>query len=366
MENNLIWITLIVIYLLLIVNISIFIATIFSKLKKKFYRYRYKNKKEKLKPILNDYLKGKTENETVLMYDEKASKTAIMISLIKEDFNLQEEKASEIFESLGYVKGLIKESHGNLSLSLIQELSEMKSAEGFPVLMKGMKSKNFEIIYQSAYALSFLPMNFTQIKEYVDGLIKSNILRDRVIEMVNNLSLNPEIYFLLLQAEERTLGKVVLLRVLEDKLSKGTDVMKKKITDYLVNVDYSLEIRIAAVVALASTQEKKYQDVLMKQYAIESAWEVRAAIAKAMHQFTQEHSEMQVDILKRMMYDENYWVRFNAGEVLARKGFLGIDALIDISINSENKEAADLAFYILDAHESVNESINSIKEEKNE
>jgi len=209
-------------------------------------------------------------------------------------------------------------------------------------------------------------MNFIQIKEYIDVLIDSNILRDRMIEMIDNLSLNTEIYFTLLEKEERILGKVVLLRVLEDKLYKGTNVIKDKVASFLIDSENSLEIRIAAVVALAATEEIKYQDLLMDQYTLEKAWEVRAAIAKAMQHFSEEHSEMQVEVLKKMMYDENYWVRFNAGEVLARKGFLGIDALIDISINSENKEAADLAFYILDAHESVNKSISDIEVKRND
>lgn len=366
MENNLIWITLTVIYLLLIVNVFIFNATIYLKLKKMFFEYRYKKKEEQLNPIMNNYLKGDVKNKKVLEYDGKDLKTRIVINIVQENYKLEKVKVAKIFDSLGYVDGLIKESNDKLSLALIHQLSEMSSTKVYPILMKGTENDNYEIRYQSFYALSFLPLNFTQIKDYIDALINSNILRDRKIEMINNLSLTPEIYFTLLQNEERSLGKVVLLRVLEDKLNKGTEVMKNKVTNYLTNSEFSLEIRIAAVVALAATKEIKYQDILMNQYTTEKAWEVRAAIAKAMHEFTDEHSEKQIELLKKMMYDENYWVRFNAGEVLARKGFVGIDALIDISINSENKEAADLAFYILDAHESVNKSINEIEVEKNE
>lgn len=65
-----------------------------------------------------------------------------------------------------------------------------------------------------------------------------------------------------------------------------------------------------------------------------------------------------------MTYDENWWVRFNAAKVLARKGKAGINALVDLSLEP-NKETADLAFYILDSDSNINRAIEKEKDENN-
>lgn len=360
MENNLIWISLILIYSLLVINGSIFFITLLLEINKIIYKYRYRRNKDRLEPMLKKYINGEAQYEKHLIYNNNSLKTQIMITLIKKHLNKNDRRQKELFQSLGYVDGLIRKAEKNLTLELIHQLTELNSPKFFSLLLKGANKKEFEIVYQSCYALSLLSMNHKQIREYIKTLIKSDILRDRMIEMINNLSLTVEEYSVLLEAEDTVVGKVVFLRVLENKLNSKNENVQMKLVDYLIDANYSIEIRIATVVALASSGKGKIQEILMNQYEAEDAWEVRAAIAKAMHHFTNDKITKQIDVLKKMMFDQNYWVRFNAGGVLASKGYTGIDALIDISINEENLEAADLAFYILDANEFINQNINKV------
>ena len=76
-----------------------------------------------------------------------------------------------------------------------------------------------------------------------------------------------------------------------------------------------------------------------------------------MHRFPLDESTELIILLKQMLYDSNWWVRFNAAEVLARKGLPGIDALVDISLNDQDEKAADLAYYILNANQTVYQTI---------
>ena len=199
-------------------------------------------------------------------------------------------------------------------------------------------------------------------EEYIKMLLGANILRDRMIEMIKNLSLSIEVYWRLLLLQDTEQGKVILIRALEDRFNEVDPVKMKTVADFLSDPKSSKEIRIAAVVALSATHNEIYLHLLMKHYPVEEAWEVRASIAKALNQFSNELSREKIDILKTMMYDSNWWVRFNAAEALARNGLAGVDALVDISLNSIDEEASDLAFSILDANPIVNRSLQALGE----
>ena len=92
-------------------------------------------------------------------------------------------------------------------------------------------------------------------------------------------------------------------------------------------------------------------------YYIEEHWEVRAAIAKAMNSFSHEN---EILLLKQMTKDSNWWVRFNASEVLSRKGRDGVNALIDISLDHENEDASKLAFSFLDTNKNIHTTITEV------
>ena len=116
------------------------------------------------------------------------------------------------------------------------------------------------------------------------------------------------------------------------------------------------EVRISAVLTLANSQNMKYLPMLAEIYESEKEWEVRAAIAKSLVSFPPKRI---IEILKKMIYDEQWWVRFNAVEVLARTGSEGIDLLIDLSLDESNEKVSNLAYYILNSNKNVYETIQN-------
>ena len=368
MEKNLIWISLISIYFLLLINGLIFWVTILIKRKEVKRDKSYKKMYDVLLPDVIDYLKLQELKPNNLLYDGSELKNDVIINLIKTNAKSTLLTARQAFEDLGYVDGVIEKAEKKLTLKKIKQLGVMGSPKAFPILIQGTSKDDFEVVYQSCYALSLLPMKEQEAEKYVTVLLHTNILRDRMIEMIKNLSLSIDVYWRLLLSQKTELGKVVLLRVLEDRFHKADPIIMEAVADILNDPQSSKEIRIAAVVALAATQNKNYVQLLLDHYRREEAWEVRAAVAKALNKYTEETSgdKSKIHILKEMMYDSSWWVRFNAAEVLARKGLTGIDALVDISLNSDDQQASDLAFYILDANYSVNESLRIFEEGNND
>ncbi|QUH24518.1 HEAT repeat domain-containing protein [Serpentinicella alkaliphila] len=366
MDKNLIWIALISIYLLLLINGLIFWVTILIKRKEVQREKAYKKMYDSLEPDVINYLKLQDLEHNDLLYDGSELKTDVIINLINTNAQSTLITARQAFEDLGYVDGVIEKAEKKLTLNKIKQLGVMGSPKAFPILRKGTVKDDFEVVYQSCYALSLLPMGEQEAEEYITVLQHTNILRDRMIEMIKNLSLSIEVYWRLLLSQKTELGKVVLLRALEDRFHKADPKIMDAVADFLKDPQSSKEIRIASVVALAATQNENYEQILLNHYRREEAWEVRAAVAKVLNKYTEHISRDKINILKEMMYDSNWWVRFNAAEVLARKGLAGIDALVDISLNSEDKEASDLAFYILDANSAVNESLGIFEEGNND
>lgn len=357
MDRYVMWMALMFIYLLLLVNGILVLATVDLKLSDRRKQKKINQWHETLLPEVQEYLQKDAIKNSVIIYDGNDLKTKVMLDLLQNTIQLDAEKMRQVCEELGYVDGVLKKAKRRLNLHWIKQLGFMRSPKAFDLLMKGTEKADFEMAYQCYYAISLLPLTEERASAYVARLIKSGIMRDRMIEMLNNLTFEAEVYWRLLKLQETELGIVTLLRVLENRLESAEGPIEKGILRYLQDDESSKEIRVASVVALASLEEEAVLKPMYERYRNEEAWEVRAAIAKAMNRFTVEDSLEQILLLKEMLYDSNWWVRFNAAEVLARKGLPGIDALVDISLNEDDPEAADLAYYILNANQSVSHTI---------
>ncbi len=189
---------------------------------------------------------------------------------------------------------------------------------------------------------------------YLALLFKSNNLRDRMIEMLLEMKLSTEEYLDLLEHQVTELSKTVILRVLAAKISPTTEpTLTDRILPFLEDTK---EVKIGSIVAIAKSENSIYFERFQTLYYTEQQWEVRAAIAKAMNSFSHENEIM---LLKQMTNDSNWWVRFNASEVLSRKGREGVNALIDISLDSQNEESSKLAFSFLDNNKNVHTTVTS-------
>ncbi|WP_343184240.1 HEAT repeat domain-containing protein [Anoxynatronum sibiricum] len=359
------WVTLIVIYLLVLVNGLLVLTTVELKLSDRRRYKKYQQMYQRMLPQLQAYVNNQVQDTKTIMYDGDEMKTQVMLELLQGSVKLDPIQMRQVCEALGYVEGVLRKTKDHaLEMKHVKQLGVMRSPKAFEVLMSQIQSEDFEMMYQSCYAISLLPLEDTQVKGYVEKLLAADIMRDRTIEMLNNLSLETSVYWRFLEKAETELERVIFMRVLENRLDAADDEIIHRILAAMEDEACSKEVRIASVVAIGSSKASYVLPRLLERYLKEEAWEVRAAIAKAMHHFSVDESNKLIGLLKQMLYDSSWWVRFNAAEVLARKGLVGIDALVDISLNNQDQHAADLAYYILDANQSVYQTIQKTEVEE--
>lgn len=348
-----------IIYVLLIVNASIMLITIYIKLSYFKHQRKYNLISEKLLPILN------SGDETNDIIDQIKSITNYrnkkLIFEYLTDFSVIYNKSfREVFASLGYTSAILKQSEKKLTPENIKWFGLMNIKESIPLLLEGTKNKDFELAFHCYQSLAKIDMSKEARIYFLEGLFNSHNLRDRMIEMILDMKLSTKEYLELLEHQDSELAKTVMLRVLALKIDPSTpSELVDKLLPYLEDTK---EVKIGSITAIANSKNNIYFEPFKSLYFRETFWEVRSAIAKAMHSFSHED---EIILLKQMTRDENWWVRFNASEVLSRKGKEGVNALIDISLDTEDQEASKLAFSFLDTNKNIhNTVINSVSNPK--
>ena len=258
------------------------------------------------------------------------------------------------FEKAGFHLILIEKMKKKNSLKLIKDIAQMQSVETYDILKSATTSSDFEIKYMSFYALSKLELNEIQLKEMTSLLIKSEIMRDRIIEIVFNLNLTFNQYMNLLYEQETELGKLVFMRVVQEK----QEIQQEQNSDRIIRfLEDSKEVKISAISLLSRSKNEKYIDIFVELFQTEKEWEVRSEIAKGLRNIKGKRT---IEALKDMVYDSAWWVKFNAIESLIYMGIDGVNLLIDLSLDSENKKISDLAYYFLNANKEVYNTIRKI------
>ncbi|WP_158408913.1 HEAT repeat domain-containing protein [Peptoclostridium acidaminophilum] len=337
------------IYVLLALNAAIFLATIAIAIKDKVMIKKYEQACARLRPYLEAYIEDEDCLDGLLRHMAGGYNRRVVLDMLLEHARQSKSSISGKFERLGYVDEGIIHAGKSLDFNVIKQMCLMKSPKAFDVLMKGSDSEDFELKYMCYYTLSLLPLSRAQADIFVRKLVSSSILRDRIIEMIDNMDLGVERYLSLLEMQSSEIGKTVFLRALKGKPGMKDEANSHRLLQYLGDTK---EVRIAAVLVLASTGSVKYFDNLIELYRQEREWEVRAAIAKSMLDYSECGADV-VEALKVMTYDEAWWVRFNAVEVLAKLGVEGISALVDISLSKRDAAVSALAYGALNANQAV-------------
>ena len=353
MSNNIISFIMINIYILVPIDIILVLWIFYLVIRYKLYARKYSNMYNIMKPIVIEYINNNYLGRS-LKNNRKKFKYEIIMDIMLDYVKENNVNIYEKFEELGYVDYLINKDQKNITLKTIENLSFIKSPRAYNILRKGTKSNNFEIKYMSLYALSLIKLDNSKTERIINKMITSGIMRDRQIEIVNNFNLSIEECLELLEVQSTDMGRVILIRA----IINSKEVIKEEHADRLVNyLSEQREVRIAAILALASSKNVKYLDVIIGVYTREPLWEVRAAIAKALINFQGEDIMIP---LKTMVYDDQWWVRFNAVEVLARLGDKGVNILIDLSLDLNNEKVSNLAYYMLNSNKNVYHTIQNI------
>ena len=81
-------------------------------------------------------------------------------------------------------------------------------------------------------------------------------------------------------------------------------------------------------------------------------------VAKGLSNFSMEPVK---DILLKMTKDAEWWVRYNAVKSIVAMGEEGLFILIDLSLEKENKNVADLAYYFLNSNKHVYNIVKNLE-----
>lgn len=343
-----------IIYVLLVIDIAIFAITLYIKLSDDYHARRYSRMYKKLTPIIGTCTDISDTSKKIAAL-KTFWNTAIIFEVLT-NFSIEQQKScKELFTVLGYTDEILKRAKKELTPKDVKWFGLIQIEEAIPLLFNAAQSKDFELSFHCYQSLAKIPMNLEDRLNYLNLLFKSNNLRDRMIEMLLEMKLSTEEYLNLLEHQVTELSKTVILRVLAAKIMPSTEVA---LTDRLLPfLEDTKEVKIGSIVAIAKSENSIYFERFEMLYYIEEHWEVRAAIAKAMNSFSHEN---EILLLKQMTKDSNWWVRFNASEVLSRKGRDGVNALIDISLDHENEDASKLAFSFLDTNKNIHTTITEV------
>lgn len=352
-----------IIYVLLVIDISIFAITLYIKLSDDYHSRRYERMYKKLMPLIGNCT-DIVDTATKISALKTIWNSEIIFEVLT-NFSIEQKKpCSAVFEALGYTDEILKRAKKELTPKDVKWFGLIQIEEAIPILFEGTKSKDFELSFHCYQSLAKIPMDLENRLHYLKLLFQSKNLRDRMIEMLLEMKLSTEEYLDLLEHQITELSKTVILRVLASKITPDTEIA---LTDRILPfLEDTKEVKIGSVVAIAKAENNLYFERFQTLYYIEEHWEVRAAIAKAMNSFSHEN---EILLLKQMTKDSNWWVRFNASEVLSRKGRDGVNALIDISLDYQNEESSKLAFSFLDTNKDVHTTVTSsvkVSKSKNE
>lgn len=349
-SNNMISFIIINIYILIVVNILLIFSIYYIIIRKKIWNKKYNKAQGLLQDKVNTYIENGQAKVLRKYTKNKINKKVIFDMLVKYSRE-NDEDISNRFEYLNLDKDIIKRTVKKLNYEDIKNISYMRVRGAYEVLQKGIKSDNFDVRYMSFYAISLMSLDDRKKEIIISELIKSEINRDRIIEIIDNFKLNLEECFYFLKKQGSENGKTVFLRILNEE---RYELSEEKADELLPFLNDSKEVRLSSVLVISKTKIKKYLQIILDLYKKEEAFEVRVAITKGMNNFDDEEI---IEPLKIMAYDNNWWVRFNAIEILAKKSIDGVYALIDLSLDSNNKEVSDLAYYFLNANTNVHNTI---------
>lgn len=315
MENLLVYVALAGIVGLILINLTIVFSTVainqLDHYNDKVYQKTYRQIEPIIAASIDDPIQLVRKLELVKTRVEKKAVFDSLMNYVQD--STTSKNSVNVLEKLGFIDKLISEASKKLSLRHIQLFSQLRYNKVVPLLMKGTESKNFEISYNSFYALSFFTMSQKELSIYVSALLKTSIIRDRKVDMLNHLHIDVKklLYFL----AEFTMDeqKVILLLVLKNRLKKQDVILANQLLPYL---DGEKEIRIATIQVLTSSGNENYFSHLKELYEKESDWQVRAVLSKNLPDL---HAPEEQNLLIEMLNDENWWVRHNAITTLKKR-----------------------------------------------
>lgn len=353
-SNNIKSFIMINIYFLIIINIILLLAIYFVIIKDKVKTKKYEKALKNLKPKVLAYIENEYKLSKLNKALEKDFAKNVAIDIMVDYSEKNNLDIREKFIMLKLDIFLLKKIQNKSNIIYVRKLAFMRIENAYDTLLKMTLSEDLDIKYISFFGLSIMNITLDKKKIVIERLISSDILSDRIIEILDKFNLSFEQWLKLLEEEETIQGKVIFIR---NMISKEEIRIEENCDRLLKFLNEGNEIKIATVLALSSSKNEKYIKNLIQLYEIEENWPVSVSIAKGLGNFKFENVK---EILLKMTKDKEWWVRFNAIKSIVSMGEEGLFTLIDLSLESEDKNISDLAYYFLNSNKDVYNTVNKI------
>lgn len=354
-SNNIQSFIILTIYVLIIANVLLLFAIYYEIIKATLKRKHYAKASLLLTPKIIGYIENDGQKADVekLLTSHYLKMTAI--DMMNDYGETHHVNLSEKFEALNFVSLLIKKLEKETDIVYLKKLALMRSEQAYDILMKLSQAEDLDISYMSFFGLSLIETQRDKKEAAIGQLIRSSILRDRIIEILRQFDLAFEELLGLLEKEESVKGKVVIIKAMINK----DDIKREEYSDHLEKfLDGHREVKIAAIQALSNSQNEKYVSELTKIYDTDDNWQVRVAVAKGLSNFK---FNCVKDVLLKMTKDSEWWVRYNAIKSIVAMGEDGLYSLIDLSLDASDERISDLAYYFLNANQDVYNTVKNIE-----
>ena len=354
-SNNIQSFIILTIYVLIIANVLLLFAIYYEIIKDILKQKHHARASLLLTPEIIGYIENDSQKAAVekLLTSHYLKMTAIDIMI---DYGeTHHVNLSEKFEALNFVSLLIKKLEKETDIVYLKKLALMRSEQAYDILMKLSQSDDLDKSYMSFFGLSLIETQSDKKEAAIGQLIRSNILRDRSIEILRQFDLSFYELLELLEKEESVKGKVIFIKVLMNKDDIKREAYSNRLEKFL---EGHREVRIAAIQALSNSQNEKYVSALTKIYDTADSWQVRVAVAKGLSNFK---FTCVKDVLLKMTKDSEWWVRYNAIKSIVAMGDDGLFSLIDLSLDASDDRISDLAYYFLNANQDVYNTVKNIE-----
>ncbi|MBU5312272.1 HEAT repeat domain-containing protein [Tissierella carlieri] len=335
------------VYTLLLLNIIMFIFLLIHKIIDRKIGKKDEKSRRYYENIIEDFISNNIEDipEINTRRELLIFKSALLESLNRSNKN-QQDKLLEIAREVGLVK-IEMEYLNNASEArkaiAAYFLGEIGAKEATEELINNIDRSNKELSYVICRAL-ILVGGIEYIDIIIDILrVDDFIMKSRILDLISLIH-EEDIYP---KMREYLEGTDIFKRVLAlEALGNRKD---KRVFPYIGQAISSSqkELKISGLKAVIEIGYLDCEDIIsdIKMLKDDEEWEVRAFLAKALGEYNDCGRE-EIMILKEMVEDLNWFVRFNSSESLLRLGENGVVALSEILCSSD-EFAKDRAWAIL-------------------
>lgn len=335
------------VYTLLLLNIIMFIFLLIHKIIDRKIGKKDEKSRRYYENIIEDFISNNIEDipEINTRRELLIFKSALLESLNRSNKN-QQDKLLEIAREVGLVK-IEMEYLNNASEArkaiAAYFLGEIGAKEATEELINNIDRSNKELSYVICRAL-ILVGGIEYIDIIIDILrVDDFIMKSRILDLISLIH-EEDIYP---KMREYLEGTDIFKRVLAlEALGNRKD---KRVFPYIGQAISSSqkELKISGLKAVIEIGYLDCEDIIsdIKMLKDDEEWEVRAFLAKALGEYNDCGRE-EIMILKEMVEDLNWFVRFNSSESLLRLGENGVVALSEI-LYSSDEFAKDRAWAIL-------------------